>query len=55
MGTMFYWGAATASYQIEGDPLADGAAASVWHAFSHRPERIKNDNNKNMTYAHYHH
>lgn len=38
----FLFGASTASYQIEGHPLADGAAPSVWHDFSHR--RGKTDN-----------
>ncbi len=30
-------GAATAAYQIEGSPLADGAGASIWQRFSHDP------------------
>ena len=34
----FLWGAATASYQIEGSPLADGASPSIWHEFSHPRE-----------------
>ena len=33
----FLWGAATAAYQIEGSPLADGAGISIWHRFSHTP------------------
>jgi len=33
----FLWGAATAAYQIEGSPLADGAGASIWHRFTHDP------------------
>ncbi|MFL6722358.1 MAG: GH1 family beta-glucosidase [Sphingomonas sp.] len=33
----FLWGAATAAYQIEGSPLADGAGPSIWHRFSHDP------------------
>src|SRR5206468_28908 len=33
----FVWGAATAAYQIEGSPLADGAGPSNWHRFSHDP------------------
>ena len=31
----FLWGCATAAYQIEGSPLADGAGASIWQRFSH--------------------
>ena len=33
----FLWGAATAAYQIEGSPLADGAGASIWQRFCHDP------------------
>jgi beta-glucosidase len=33
----FLWGAATAAYQIEGSPLADGAGPSIWQRFSHDP------------------
>lgn len=33
----FLWGSATAAYQIEGSPLADGAGASIWQRFSHDP------------------
>ncbi len=33
----FLWGAATAAYQIEGSPLADGAGTSIWHRFTHDP------------------
>ena len=31
--TTFLWGAATAAYQVEGSPLADGAGPSIWHRF----------------------
>jgi len=50
----FLWGAATASYQIEGSPLADGASASIWHEFSHRPGRIKDGTNGDVACDHYH-
>lgn len=33
----FLWGAATAAYQVEGSPLADGAGTSIWHRFTHDP------------------
>lgn len=33
----FVWGAATSAYQIEGSPLADGAAPSIQHRFAHTP------------------
>jgi beta-glucosidase len=37
----FLWGAATASYQIEGSPLADDAGESIWHRFSHTPGKTE--------------
>lgn len=33
----FLWGAATAAYQVEGSPLADGAGPSIWQRFCHDP------------------
>jgi len=36
----FLWGAATSAYQVEGSPLADGAGPSIWHRFSHTPDRV---------------
>ncbi|MEI9864771.1 MAG: family 1 glycosylhydrolase [Limisphaerales bacterium] len=33
----FYWGAATAAYQIEGAAAEDGRKPSVWDTFSTRP------------------
>jgi beta-glucosidase len=33
----FLWGAATAAYQIEGAPAADGKGPSIWDTFSHLP------------------
>jgi len=49
----FLWGAATASYQIEGSPLADGAGPSIWHEFSHRPGRIRDGTNGDAACDHY--
>ncbi|HEX8008113.1 MAG TPA: family 1 glycosylhydrolase, partial [Trebonia sp.] len=37
----FTWGAATAAYQIEGAPAADGKGPSVWDTFSHTPGKIR--------------
>ena len=37
----FTWGAATAAYQIEGAPAADGRGPSVWDTFSHTPGKIR--------------
>jgi beta-glucosidase len=49
----FLWGAATAAYQVEGSPLADGAGASIWHRFSHSPGRVANDDNGDVACDHY--
>jgi len=50
----FLWGAATASYQIEGHPLADGAGPSIWHRFSHLPGKVNNGDNGDLACDHYH-
>lgn len=49
----FLWGAATASYQIEGSPLADGAGSSIWHRFSHTPGNILNGDTGDVAADHY--
>jgi beta-glucosidase len=49
----FAWGAATAAYQIEGSPLADGAGLSIWHRFSHTPGRMTNDDTGDVACDHY--
>jgi len=49
----FLWGSATASYQIEGSPLADGAGASIWHTFSHTPGVIAGNDNGDVACDHY--
>ncbi|MEI8081088.1 MAG: family 1 glycosylhydrolase, partial [Actinomycetes bacterium] len=35
----FVWGTATAAFQIEGSPTADGKGPSIWDTFSHRRDR----------------
>ncbi len=38
----FLWGAATASYQIEGSDLSHGRGECIWYRFSHTPGMVKN-------------
>jgi beta-glucosidase len=49
----FVWGSATAAYQIEGSPLADGAGPSIWHRFSHTPGRMTNGDTGDIACDHY--
>ena len=49
----FVWGTATASYQIEGYPLADGAGPSIWHRFSHTPGNVRGGHNGDLACEHY--
>ena len=49
----FLWGSATAAYQIEGSPLADGAGPSIWHRFSHTPGRVHNGDTGDVACDHY--
>src|ERR1700677_1803927 len=37
----FMWGAATAAYQIEGAPGADGKGASIWDTFAHTAGKVR--------------
>jgi len=50
----FLWGAATASYQVEGFPLADGAGASIWHRFAHTPGNMAAGHTGDVACDHYH-
>jgi beta-glucosidase len=49
----FLWGAATAAYQIEGSPLADGAGSCVWHEFSHTPGTTSEGQTGDVAADHY--
>ncbi len=50
----FRWGAATASYQIEGAWNADGKGESIWDRFSHTPGHVVNGDTGDVACDHYH-
>ncbi len=50
----FLWGSATSSFQIEGSPLADGAAKSNWYEWTHTPGKIINGDHADLACDHYH-
>ena len=50
----FVWGAATASYQIEGAWNEDGKGPSIWDVFSHSPGKIMNNDSGDQACDHYH-
>jgi beta-glucosidase len=50
----FIWGAATASYQIEGAALEDGRGECIWTRFSHTPGKIANGDTGDVACDHYH-
>jgi beta-glucosidase len=50
----FVWGAATASYQIEGAVNEDGRGVSIWDTFAHTPGKIKNGDTGDVADDHYH-
>lgn len=49
----FLWGAATASYQIEGSPTADGKGESIWDRFTHTPGNILDEETGDIACDHY--
>lgn len=51
----FLWGAATASYQVEGACNEDGRTPSIWDTFSHTDGRIANNETGDIACDHYHH
>lgn len=50
----FWWGTATAAYQIEGAVEADGRRPSVWDTFSATPGRVRTGETGAIACDHYH-
>ena len=50
----FVWGAATASYQVEGAWNKDGKGESIWDRFSHTPGKVENGDTGDAACDHYH-
>ena len=50
----FRFGAATASYQIEGAAREDGRGESIWDRFSHKPGAVVNGDTGDVACDHYH-
>ncbi|MGH3095396.1 MAG: GH1 family beta-glucosidase [Streptosporangiales bacterium] len=50
----FLWGAATASYQIEGAVDEDGRGPSIWDTFTHTPGNVANGDTGDVACDHYH-
>ena len=50
----FAWGAATASYQIEGAWNDNGKGESIWDRFSHTPGKVENGDTGDIACDHYH-
>ena len=52
--TGFWWGAATAAYQIEGAGDEDGRTPCIWDTFARTPGKVRNADNGDVAADHYH-
>lgn len=52
--TGFIWGAATASYQVEGAAAEGGRTPSIWDTFSRTPGKVRNGDTGDIAADHYH-
>lgn len=50
----FWWGTATASYQVEGAWNVDGKGESIWDRFAHTPGKVKDGDTGDVADDHYH-
>src|SRR5512134_3354410 len=50
----FFWGAATAAYQIEGAYNEDDRGLSIWDTFSHQPGKTRDGDSGDVACDHYH-
>ena len=53
-GDSFRWGTATAAFQIEGAVKEGGRGPSIWDSFTHKPGKIKNNENADIACDFYH-
>ncbi len=50
----FVWGAATASYQVEGAAYEDGKGLNIWDVFCKEPGKIYEDHTGDVACDQYH-